>query len=448
MAIKRIEHVDMPFAARRVTPNRAALAALYVQQGQNLAEISLRKGENTARLFDKLGALYTGYTDTVRQNRAAETAMATRSKEREQDRKERQTEREATAAERRAEQAAIRSEREAVAAERRGAAVAEEVGSGPMSEAQMTDVLQGPAGGRARYVFGPGTAEGPELTPTVEQARVAQSISDVQAMGGTIGPNGQVIMPTKPMATKALQMQPAMVNGRRTFVRFNPETGETLDFAGRPVDAQPIPPQAATATDNEPLETIIGPDGKAVRVRRRDAVGKAPAAGTEKPSSGVQKRVLNFFNRAEQADKDLESMETDIQKLGLLDQSRMESLPNFLQTQQGQSYQQAQRAFTEARLRKDSGAAIPEQEFKNDRQTYFAQPGDTPDTLEQKRRARAVILASLGFESGQALGEFLGDSAEAARVIESYRQRAARPATNDEAVIVDGFTVRVKPKGQ
>lgn len=185
--------------------------------------------------------------------------------------------------------------------------------------------------------------------------------------------------------------------------------------------------QRPTGGDNEPLQTIIGPDGKPVLVRRSDAVGKTPASGTSKPATGLEKRALNFFNRAQQADTDLEDLETQVQSLGLGGQTYMEWAPNFMQTELGQQYTQAQRAFTEARLRKDSGAAIPETEFVNDRRTYFAQPGDSKDTLEQKRRARAAVLASLGFESGQALGEFVGDTDEARRIVDGYKARAAKP---------------------
>lgn len=109
--IKRIEHVDLPYAGRRVVPNRAALAALYVRQGENLADISLRKGENNARLFDRLGQLYTGYTDNVQQRKAAETAMALRARERDEDRGEKEKDRQERAAERK-EAARLTRERE------------------------------------------------------------------------------------------------------------------------------------------------------------------------------------------------------------------------------------------------------------------------------------------------------------------------------------------------
>lgn len=220
----------------------------------------------------------------------------------------------------------------------------------------------------------------------------------------------------------------AMVGGTRVFVRTGSD-GKTYDMRGQVVagDPTPIPPQPTGGNDNEPLESIIGPDGKPVLVRRRDAIGKTRSSGAERPSSGVQKRVLNFFNRAAQADVDTERMEASVQGMNLGGQTWMKYAPNFAQTQLGQQYTQAQRAFTEARLRKDSGAAIPPHEYEADRATYFAEPGDDADTLAQKRRGRAAVLSSLAFESGQALGEFLGSAEEAAAVLDTYKTRAADP---------------------
>jgi hypothetical protein len=153
----------------------------------------------------------------------------------------------------------------------------------------------------------------------------------------------------------------------------------------------------------------------------------------------VQKRVLNFFNRAEQADKDIEALEADIQKLPLTGQARLNYAPNIAQTPMGRQYIQAQRAFTEARLRKDSGAAIPPHEYDADQKTYFAQPGDDQVTLENKRRGRAAILASLASESGQALSEFLGDAEEAAATVRYYRERMAKPTPGGAADPVDAL---------
>lgn len=217
---------------------------------------------------------------------------------------------------------------------------------------------------------------------------------------------------------------------------------DTLAETSRHNRAMEVNARQGTGTDDPgPLETIIGPDGKPIRVARKDAVGKPPASGTQKPASGLEKRALNFFNRARQADVDLEQLEPEIAGMGLAGQARMAYAHNTLQSETGQLYTQAQRAFTEARLRKDSGAAIPEQEFKNDRQTYFAQPGDSEVTLDQKRRARAAVLSSLAFESGQALGEFVGDADEARAMVDSYKERSTRKdgAANSQTPNLSGL---------
>lgn len=129
------------------------------------------------------------------------------------------------------------------------------------------------------------------------------------------------------------------------------------------------------------------------------------ASQSSRPPTAAMLRTFGFYMRAKDSVNTLESIEKDIQDLGLVDQVWQRYAPNFAQTQLGQIYEQAQRQFTEARLRKDSGAAIPLHEYENDRRTYFVQPGDTPKTLERKRAARALLIRSLQNESGRAYTE-------------------------------------------
>lgn len=186
---------------------------------------------------------------------------------------------------------------------------------------------------------------------------------------------------------------------------------------------------AGSSSENKMWVMRPGPDGKMKSVfipESQVREGDQPAntrSGEGRPSLGGEKSALGFFNRAKQADEELKGLEDKIASKGLAGQAWMSVMPNFMQTEEGQAYQQAQRAFTEARLRKDSGAAIPETEFANDRKTYFAQPGDSKETAAQKARGRAAVLASLAFQSGRALNEFYGDEAES--MIESYKGRQA-----------------------
>jgi len=131
---------------------------------------------------------------------------------------------------------------------------------------------------------------------------------------------------------------------------------------------------------------------------------------TQKAVTGAERQTLAYYNRAKDANDTLAGgIEERIAKQGSMAALWGKNAPNIAQTQDQQLYRQAQRAFTEARLRKESGAAIPPAEFENDAKTYFAQPGDSKETIAQKQKARLTVLEGLKFSSGRAYGEFYGD---------------------------------------
>lgn len=70
---------------------------------------------------------------------------------------------------------------------------------------------------------------------------------------------------------------------------------------------------------------------------------------------------------------------------------------------QGQQFDQAKRNFVSAVLRRESGAAISDSEFKNEDIKYFPQYGDSPEVIEQKRQARGQAIASMAAEAGNAM---------------------------------------------
>ena len=149
------------------------------------------------------------------------------------------------------------------------------------------------------------------------------------------------------------------------------------------------------------------------RLDREQRLKEAALRQTDKPPTAANLRTFGFYMGAKDAVDVLDQLESDVQSLGLLAQGWQKWAPNFLQTQLGQTYEQTQRQFTEARLRKDSGAAIPEHEYENDKRTYFVQPGDTPVTLERKKAARAVLIQALQRESGRAYTQSFGEEAGA-----------------------------------
>lgn len=70
-------------------------------------------------------------------------------------------------------------------------------------------------------------------------------------------------------------------------------------------------------------------------------------------------------------------------------------LPNVFQSPERQSYEQAKRNFINAVLRRESGAAISPDEFKNAEKQYFPQAGDKDTTISQKAGNRNTVINNL-----------------------------------------------------
>lgn len=167
----------------------------------------------------------------------------------------------------------------------------------------------------------------------------------------------------------------------------------------------PVKPESPK--DERIVQIMI--DGVPTWVRESEAVGK-PAAQAARAVTGAERQALAYFNRAKGAVETIEPLEDAIVNDNLFSELQLQYAPNVLQTEGQAQYRQAQRAFTEARLRKESGAAIPTSEYENDAKTYFKQPGDTPAIVEQKRRLRAQVLEGLKFGAGRAYDEFYGEA--------------------------------------
>lgn len=71
-------------------------------------------------------------------------------------------------------------------------------------------------------------------------------------------------------------------------------------------------------------------------------------------------------------------------------------------TTEFKKYDQAQRDFINATLRRESGAVISEQEFDNAKKQYFPAPGDPPELLAQKRANRMEAIKGIAGAAGPA----------------------------------------------
>lgn len=112
-----------------------------------------------------------------------------------------------------------------------------------------------------------------------------------------------------------------------------------------------------------------------------------------------------YYSRMESANDIIgQYEELGAEKIGALTQYA----PNMLKSSERQQMEQAQRDFVNAVLRRESGAAISESEFNNAKQQYFPQPGDTAQTIANKRASRDTALQALGNMASRAVTAYGG----------------------------------------
>jgi hypothetical protein len=122
----------------------------------------------------------------------------------------------------------------------------------------------------------------------------------------------------------------------------------------------------------------------------------------EEKVTGAQRLAAGFALRANQAGSVIDEVGKEFTGVA----SRIgEHLPQGLRPQDRQRFDQAQRNFTNAILRRESGAAIAPSEFESAAQQYFPRPGDGQKVLQQKAQNRRTVINALQLEAGPAFEE-------------------------------------------
>lgn len=152
--------------------------------------------------------------------------------------------------------------------------------------------------------------------------------------------------------------------------------------------------------------------------------GGQPLTGGGKPLTEAQGNSVAFGARAIEANR----IATDLEKQGVRNTGAIRtavggiaSMTPFIgeQLEQGvrstfnvlpsvaggpsaeqQQTEQARRNFVSAVLRKESGAAIGVDEYKNEERKYFPQAGDTDAVIKQKQKARELAIEALKAQAG------------------------------------------------
>lgn len=210
------------------------------------------------------------------------------------------------------------------------------------------------------------------------------------------------------------------------------------------------------------LQQVTGPNNEVSYVSIDLDTGQAtpvqlpPGMAANKPPravTGAERQAVSFFNRMLDAERNARKVE-DTLSGGDLAASEMAPsfMENWLKTPAGQQYTQAQRQWTEGRLRKESGAAIPPGEYDADRRTNFRTAADQSENVKQKRASRVSVLKGLGNSAGRALQEFYGQDATIESLLQEFAEQEGvtpqrRPIPGipgAEAELQNGKWIRVK----
>lgn len=189
--------------------------------------------------------------------------------------------------------------------------------------------------------------------------------------------------------------------GQPQTAQWNPETGKY-----EPIGS----PKAPAAAETKRRTQVTDVDGKRVLVDLDSGevlkeLGAAPSRAVR--ANNEQNLAAGFYDRMEAADAILgnPAFARAGMDRGNVYKSRIPVFGNKYVTPEYQQFEQAQRDFINAVLRKESGAAISQSEFDNAAKQYFPQPDDSPQVIAQKARNRRTVIDAMKRSAGPALEE-------------------------------------------
>jgi hypothetical protein len=117
--------------------------------------------------------------------------------------------------------------------------------------------------------------------------------------------------------------------------------------------------------------------------------------GNIRPMTEAQSKDTVYATRAEGSLKTLDEFGGALTSFGETAAGSLGKTGNYLKSEEFQQAEQAGREFLAAVLRKDTGAAVTQQEMEIYGSTYLPEPGNGPKVLEQKRVSRRRALEAL-----------------------------------------------------
>lgn len=186
-------------------------------------------------------------------------------------------------------------------------------------------------------------------------------------------------------AAYAMQTQPRTMMTDQGLVTITPQLPASIR-----------PPVIAGAAPQPPMPAQAAPQQPPASPSPAPKVEAVP--GTESLKSTEQMRTAaGFLDRMNAAESTITSLAGKVDPTDPA-QVASKSVPlvgNYFQSPEFQQYTQAADDWIRAKLRKESGAVIGDDEMAREYKTYFPMPGDSPQVLEQKAAARATAIEAM-----------------------------------------------------
>jgi hypothetical protein len=189
--------------------------------------------------------------------------------------------------------------------------------------------------------------------------------------------------------SKSLGAKPSEIL-KALYPSLSAELGTSLDFLMTTQEPTNIDTQVIDVGGNKVLiNTQTGETIKNYGGATPESDNISTVSG--KPRTDAQNTALGYAQRMSDADKII--TEIGGQFTGWTSYVGG-MVPNILKSSERQQFEQAQRNFINAVLRKESGAAISPTEFDSAAKQYFPQPGDSTGVLAQKSANRQRVINS------------------------------------------------------
>lgn len=159
---------------------------------------------------------------------------------------------------------------------------------------------------------------------------------------------------------------------------------------------------AAAGRPSEPLEQVMGDDGKPVLMPRSQAAGKSPyiaAQSKEKPLTESQAKGALYLGQMRSATSELDK-QPSVSPVATA--ATGSTLTNWAAPKEAQKVAQLQNQWAEAYLRAKTGAAATQGEVDLNRRTFFPVVGDSSAVITQKKQMREQAERDMEFTAGSA----------------------------------------------